>query len=478
MSRFQLDLAGRTLTLTSPHTENVALDRLTWTMNAGQRLLFTAWDLDLVGCVGLFSSVRLWSNDRLIFTGMVIGERSFSSPQGRGKRLEAGGPMDLARSIIACDEAGIPKLSYADTTVGAVLADLLGRHGDQLRQVAAAGSGDFYDASALADLTDPVDQCWLENRDLGSAMTEALDFAPLALSIDLDALFWHVIRFEQLPEFTLDLSSSSAWALGGYVIDRQLENSYSAVKLVSDRQVVIDDAEAAPAWDTELEAQWSLGHAHYDAPDGVEPDASAWVYRRFSYAGVSGLLEGEPVELVQKVKDVEGNVTYVPIEALPVDRENKYVIARHPVLGCAGAGRINVRNALIPGKAQAGDVRIRYRRFGDEPRLVQRYPAEEHSGWALDSGGLARDLVVYFANDRQITAEHAHRIWRQVNRADQRIALTLTGPLPEELLVATKRLRLRGCRDLELLEASPLLPERLEYDFANHRWEMNLWRLR
>jgi hypothetical protein len=479
MTRYMLELAGKTLALSAPRSDQIILERLALTLNAGSRLSFTARNLNLAGSVGLFSSVKLWVDDTLIFCGRVIAERTFSSSREKGKRLEAGGPIDLARSVIACDAGGVPKLQYAGTTVGDVLLDLFERHGDQLRQAGSISSSAFYETSQLESLTEPVDQFWLENRDLSSAVRELLEFGPYALTIDPEDLFWRVRRFDELDEFPLALwSSSSEWSLINYVIDRRFENSYSAVRLVSDRQVEPAYASAPPAWDSDLESDWQLRHAFYIAPGADEPDDLAWVYRRFSYAELSDLLEDHPVELVQKVKRADGNWTYASIDTLPIDRTGKYVLARYPVLATPGESHINIRNGLISGKSQGGDVYIRYRRFTDQPRLCQRYPSDGHAGWALEIGGAARELVVYSPDDRLINTGRARRLWRQVNKADQRINLVVAGPLPAELVSSPRRIRLQGADDLELFESEALLAERIDYDFGTNRLQMELKRLR
>lgn len=474
MSSYQLELAGRTLPLPSAHSEQIMLDRLTSRLNTGAQLTFTARGMDVIGSVSLYSSVKLWLEDELIFAGRVLGEQVFNSSRGKGKRIEAGGPMDLARSIIATDDANVPRLQYENTTVADVLGDLLGRHGAALQDAGSANGAGFYDQSQLVELTEPVDQYWLENRDLASAIVELLEFGPYALAIDLDNLFWSVMRLDQLGEFALDLSSSSDWGLVSYQIDRRFENVYSAVSLVSDRQVQIAYVQATAAWDSGLETNWQLLHSFYSTPGADDPDDRAWVYRRFSYAGISDLLENHPVELVQKVKDTAGDWTYVPIDTLALDRAGKYVVARYPVLSAAGEGQINIRNALIGGKSQAGEVYIRYRRYTGGPRLSQRYPGQDYAGWALDSGGLARELVVYSPDDRLINEDRARRLWREVNRADQKIRLALTGPMPSTLFATPQRVRLLGADDIELLEAESLYPDWLEYDFGANRLTMEL----
>jgi len=476
MADYRLELAGRTLELSTPHGDQVILEQLDSVLNSADRLSFTARDLDLMGGVGLFSSVRLFSGDRLVFSGRVIAEQSVSSSEGKFKRLEAGGPVDLSRSIVVCDGAGVPRLNYEDTTVAAILTDLFDRHGDGLVKVGAAASTTFYDVDEICDLTEPVDRLWLENSDLGSALAELLEFGPYALAIDLDDLFWHVTGLDELTEFSLDLSSP-AWSLVSYRIDRSLENCYSAVKLVSDRQVSVSCSSATAAWNSSLESTWRLVHPSYNSPDAEQADDLEWVYRRFSYGSISGLLEDHPVELVQKIKDPAGNWTYVPIDSLPLDRSGKYIIARYPVLTCPGGGRINFRNPLVTGKSQEGDVYIRYRYYGSQPRLTARYPSVGHSGWTVGSAGLAHELVQYCPDDRQVNSDRARRLWSRLSKANHRLSLTVGCAMPEDLFSSPHRLRLTGADDPELVESEAMLIERARYDFSAGQLRLDLTRV-
>lgn len=463
------------MTLSRPHSQQVLLERVEWSLNIGRRLTFTARDLDVVGSVGLLSSVRLFADSQLIFVGSIVSERITGSPGVRVKRFEAAGPLDLTRSIVVRDAGGVPQLRFEATSVGAILVELLERHGDEMVRIGAAGAGGFYDTDQIAALAEPVDLFWLENRDLGSVITELLALRPYALAVDLNDLHWSIVEPDQLDVFTVDLSSQD-WSLVGYRIDRNLRNSYSAVTLVSDRQVNVEFAEAAEAWDSDLEDDWQMLHASYSWPDADQPDETAWVYRRFSYAGIDGLLEDQPVELVQKIKDASGSWTYLPIETLGLDRQGKYVVARYPVLNPPGGGKINIRNALVGGKAQAGTVYIRYRRYGDEPGSSARYPEVGHSGWIVDSGGLARELVRYCPDDRTVNADRARRLWSRLNRADHKLTLTLGTAGPTELFGGPHRVRLTNRSDPELIESETMIIEHLEYVFGTNELQMDLVR--
>jgi len=463
MTEYRLEINDRTA---RPGTTP---QRLTGGLDGRRRLTFRV-DRD-AGSPGLAAAVRFWCGEALVFAGRTTAERAWADGQSRGRLVEASGPVDLAGSVSAVDAAGVPVVSYRNATVGGVLLDLLERHADALRQAGAAG--DVVCAAAdVSPLSEPIDWLWVENGDLASAIGEALEFGPYVLAVDPATRRWRAATFDQLPRETLDLTSGSPWSAARWSLERSSE-SCTAVRLVSERKVAIGLAEASPAWDAALEADWQLNHAFVNPQDASVIDGRARVYRRFGYGHIAWLLEDQPIELVQRTIGAAGQEVFTPVETLGPDLATQTVTSRYPILAVPPNGRVNSRNALVPGHSQSGEVRIRYRHHTDVPRLAARYPADGHSGPA---SAAPRERVVYCPDDRQITAERARRIWRQASRAAERISLAAVGPLPAELAAGPARLAVRGLGEAAIAESESLVVEHLTYDFAARRLALVLRR--
>jgi len=443
--------------------EGLSLSRLSRSRTGATRLELTLHDPAIIDRAGLASRVRLMADDTVVFTGRVESQETFNGASGMGKRVVASGPFDWCRFVRVTDDAGIPKLQFAQTTVGAILTELLARHGQTLRQIGSACK-DFYDPAQVAALGEPVDHLWIENRDLDAVISNLLSLGDYRLAIDPGTLAWQILLPRQMERCELDVAGGSVHTLLNYRFSSSLTNNCSAVRLVSDRAVSLGYAAAAPAWDTALESQWQLRHAQYASPNADEPNDLAWVFRRFSYAGIEGLLEDFPVELVQKVATAAGGWTYEVIESLPPDRTNRYIVARYPVLAGPASRRVSLRNPLPAGRSASAEVYIRYRYALPTASLCVRYPAQGHAGPVLEAAGLATEEVRYLSDDRQLNESHARRIWREKAELEQRMELSVAGPMITDVFRGGRRLTLRGCADLP--SGATFLPDHAEYDFV------------
>ncbi len=473
MPAMQIQIAGTTHAVNSGAKQPVSPVRISRTESFGQSIELILNEPNLIGRTGLRSRVRLWIDGQLCFTGQIFSQETFANPTGSGKRIVAAGPFDWCSLVQALDDAGVPKLQWTQTTVGTVLQYLLNRGAGELRALEAAGEN-FYDPSALAALDAPVDHLWAENRNLKTLIAELLAVGDYRLAIHPETLFWTIATIGELDFYSLDLGRGSNWGLDEFCIASSLADCCAAVRLVSDRAVGIGFAPAVPAWDENLESQWQLRGPCYADPDADDPSALAWVYRRFRYDQIPGLLENEPVELVQKTATDNGGWTYQPVESLPLDRVNRCIIARLPILAGPSAKRINGKNPLSAGAAESPEVFIRYRYFLSQPQLEARYPSTGFGGRTLETAGLARELVVYMADSRQINDDRARRLWRAQSDPGRQVELTIRGPIIPELMIRPMRLKLIGADSIDLPRGRPLVADAAEYDFTTGTMKLRM----
>ncbi len=469
MSEYRIEIADTSISLADGESKLLWPIRLTRRINDAEWFEFVLFDNRLISKAALRSPIRLSVDDNIIFSGRVFSEETFSNAAGTGKYITAMGSFGWCDYVRAADEAGIPKLQFSSTTVGAVIAELLERHSNQLQLLGAAGDN-FYELSELSGLTEPIDNIWFENRSVKSAITELISLGNYALTIEPENLRWDIKSAEQLDVYELNLTRASASRLIEYRIKTDLANRASAIKLVSDRKASIGYASASPAWDSSLESSWRIRCAGYNQPDDSNVDDDAWVYRRYSYAGISGLLENYPIELVQKLPNESGGYSYQIIETLPVDRDNKYIVAKWPVLSVPASARINRRNGLVKGKSQAGEVYIRYRYYESEPEYSERYPAEGFAGQAVDTAGLICEDVQYFSDIRQVSSSRALREWRNRSKIYQTLSLTVKADFDviSTLLAESLRISISGSEVIELPKTVCFLAEYVEYDFSQN----------
>jgi len=212
----------------------VALRRLVREPDGGSGLELVLRGRTWMDRAGPLSAVRLWSSDRLVFTGRITAEETFAAGPDAGKTVLADGPFGLARLIVVTDAAGRPKIRYGSTTVGAALADLLTRHGPTLQSLHAAGA-DFFSEPDLDKLTATVDRLWFENRDLAGAVTDLLARGPYRLAIDPVSLAWRMRSENDLPVCNLDLGPGGPFGLAEVRVFESVADACSAVRLVGDQ---------------------------------------------------------------------------------------------------------------------------------------------------------------------------------------------------------------------------------------------------
>ncbi len=428
---------------------------------------FVLFDDRLISKAGLGSIVKLDIGGDVIFSGKVFSEEIFSDSSGRGKYISVMSPFGWCDYIRAKDVAGVPRLHFSQTSSGMIIASLISNQAEEIRLI-GAGVGEFYDVAELSGLDEPVENVWFENCSLKSALKSILDSGGYVLTISPVDLHWKIRKVEELDVCDLDLSSASGLQLAGYGIKRDLSERCSAVRFVSDRKVSVGYSPAVAGWDASLEANWQLRCGGFDMPNGIEPDERVWVYRRYSYGGIDGLLEDYPIELVQKVPKETGGYCYQVIETIGIDREEKYIIAKWPVLSVPAGGRINRRNGFVAGKAGAGDVYVRYRYYEQEPEYSQRYPSAGYSGEVLDTAGLVCEEVKYCSDVRCISQRNVVKEWRDKSGIYQRVKLSVRGELRHFTELIKKDVRVRvnsqGCIDLPANACFAV--ESLEYDFT------------
>ncbi len=474
MGEYLLKIADTNIFL-SREPKKVSAIRLVRRRNEGDLFEFVLFDERLINKAGLGSIVQLGIDDDMIFRGRVLSEEIFSNASGRGKYISVLSPFGWCDYIRVKDDAGIPRLSFLSTTVGVIVSELINRHADEIRQI-GAGDDEFFDELEINKLDEPIENVWFENRSLKSALQEILVAGDYALMIYPETLRWKIKPTDELDVYNLDLSRASENQLIEYRIRTDLSDRCSAVRLVSDRKTGIGYSSAVPAWDVSLETNWRMRESGFSKPDSDEPEGIAWVYRRYSYEGISGLLDNYPIELVQKVANESGGYSYQIIETVGIDRANKYVIAKWPILAVPNSGRINRRNGFIKGKSVGGEVYIRYRYYENEPEYSVRYPSEGFAGQAVDTAGLICEDVSYCSDIRRISDVRALKLWRNRSGIYQNIDLSIKGKLSQfsGLIRENRRVNIIASESVELPVNTCFRVEYIAYDFTRNLLRLGL----
>ncbi len=474
MSEYRLEIGDTNIAVSNMSKDACAI-RIAKGVNEAGIFEFVLFDERLMNKAGIGSFVKLISNDNVIFYGRILSEEVFSTSRGRGKYVSALGAFGWCDYIVAKDDAGIPILQFSSTSVGEIISELLERHESEILRL-GAGNEAFYSEEELSKLDEPIDSIRFENCSLKSVLQNLLSAGNYVLTISPATLSWDIKSADELDIYELNVSRSSEKQLVEYRIKTDLSERCSAVKLVSSRKVSIGYASATPAWNSLLESDWRIRNGGFSQPDNDEPDECFWVYRRYSYSGISDLLESYPIELVQKQPNDSGGYSYQVIETLMIDKENKYIVSKWPILSVPDCGKINRRNGLIKGKAQCGEVYIRYRYYESEPEYSERYPEEGFSGQAIETAGLVCENVLYCSDVRQINNERAIKYWRNKSRIYRNVELSIRGELNQfnELIAKSKRVNISSSEIIELPSNSCFALEYAEYDFMKNLLKVKL----
>jgi len=448
----------------------LALKSLTVAYNAGRRLLLRGRLDRPARLPDLFTPIRLQDDQNtVLFAGRITGSNERRDAEGQQFTLTAQGPLGLAGMVTAVDDLGIAKLEYRGESTSDVIADLMVRHQDCLAQLSAAGDPDEQPCCDLNDLEalhDAPVQVVLENYPLDQALLLILEDQHAGIVVDPETLVWHFHRFDQLPQRQLRLNAAGGEKLLSVQVDNDLLGRCSAVKLFGPRtvQIAAAEQEVQPAWDSALESSWSWPHRHYSS-GSAEADEYCWVYRRYSYAGIDDLLEDQPVQLLQQVTLSGGYTTLVPVETMPLDTANKYVVARYPLVESPAQYRVNGDTVEIPGRARAASrVVLRYRRLAGVAACSCRYPQSGFDGPVAKLFNFQRQRSVYVSDASEANETNARRLWSNGSLPAYRCRLTVRGVAPRQFSNLDCKLRFA---DGELaggpLPALPLM--RLDHDF-------------
>ena len=360
--------------------------------------------------------------------------------------LHACGPMAVARYLTAVDDIGIPKVEYRDVTAAQIIEDLLDRCGSQLADLGAGADGTCYDTDQLDALDDQPLELLLENYPLPQALLMAIEDQDVGMIVDAQSLIWQFHRLSNLPEMDFQLGDLSGRTVLVMEVNNDIRDRFTAVKLHGPRSLSIAGAESEllPAWDSQLEASWSWPHRHYTTANSGANDY-CWVYRRFSYADVDDLLEDQPVQLLQQIRLAGGSYTLVPVDILPLDTDNKYVVACYPLVETPAGHRVNFDIPAVPGQAgPPNKVILRYRKLAGISVSTSRYPSSGFAGALTQLGGLEQELAVYLPDIDQVTQSHARSLWTKLRGPNLACKLKWHGQLPTELINLGAKLRLWG----------------------------------
>lgn len=141
----------------------------------------------------------------------------------------------------------------------------------------------------------------------------------------------------------------------------------------------------APAWDTELEAQWTWRQAFTKDASGA-PTAMAAVFRRFSFEAVGDEITPEtPMAAMVQVVGGEDSV-WQQQAIVAVDHDAKTLDLNLPAIKSLSRFKPGRLNSHVPGRAKAAPAKLRYNReaTASTPIIIAsaRHPAEGYSGRA------------------------------------------------------------------------------------------------
>ena len=282
----------------------------------------------------------------------------------------------------AAAEAGAIALPGTAATLGEIVADILDATAPYLAGILGDGSpGSGYvqaDLDAL-DLVPPM--VIFSGQSVDEAIATLLDLVP-------DFGYWvdpatHRARFSDLHA----LAAKDLPGVGGAVLRQQLRFStdrcYAACTVFGDAELVDIAEELTPAWDPQLEADWTSEKA------ALLPDSYGRVWRLFATsepAQEGGLVMpdrfvGSARPLVTIAATVEGVPEANACGADVVDGTKLLLDTRARSCGIAGEG------------FQTATVRARFTYA--KPRVAGRYPATGYTGTAYARRGLERELIEF-----------------------------------------------------------------------------------
>lgn len=373
-------------------------------------------------------SMALLVDGAPVFEGRIAATERVAGPDGEwvaytclGLRARADavpfrrtiGGSATARVVYNCPreeaagEAGFVALPGAHATVGQIVADILDAMAPELAGIIGDGSpGSAYVQAELDALAVVPPKLVLCAESVDEALRSALRYAP-------DFGFWvdpatHRARFVDFRA----LEPREVPGLGAAALRQHLHFStdrcYSACVVEADFERVDIAEELVPAWDPELERDWTPEKA------ALYPDTYGAVWRLFDTtepAAAGGLVApercvGDGEILVTLAHAGGGQMHYATASAEPVQGTRLLLdrLARHWNPAAGGYER------------SCAFARFTYLKS----RLAARYPATGHTGTAHERRGLTRELVLV---------------------EDERGRSTLRGTVHEVLSPATFRVR-------------------------------------
>ncbi|HUT35044.1 MAG TPA: hypothetical protein VNE39_16255, partial [Planctomycetota bacterium] len=278
-------------------------------------------------------------------------------------------------------EAGSIALPGTTATVGQIVADILDSMAPELAGTIGDGSpGSGYAPAELDALAVVPPKLVLCAESVDGALRSVLRYAP-------DFGYWidpatHQARFLDLHA----LEAKDLPGVGGAVIRQELRFStdrcYSACTVFGDLELVDIAEDLTPAWDPQLEADWTSEKA------ALFPDTYGRVWRLFATgepAQAGGIVlperfvgSGEPLVTVTYAED--GITKTGTCGATVVDGTKLLLAARAREWDFA------------QGKYQAATVRARFTYA--TAHVAGRYPATGHTGTAYTRRGLVRERIL------------------------------------------------------------------------------------
>jgi len=391
---------GSTVDLDAAHCELGSLVQSflsPWTLTLRRAIAFdepTDWQNE--------DSIQLLRDGTTLFEGKIKSSERVASADGehivytcvglRGAadgitfQREVGGTT-TARVVYNCppeeeiEEYGYVAIPGTTSTVGEMLADILDTMAAELEDIIGDGSpGSAYLQAELDALGTVPGKVVLNGLSVDEAMVAVLRHAPdFGYYIDPHT---HLARFIDLRTLT----PKEITGVGEKVIRHQLDFStagcYSACTVQGTYELVDILEELAPAWDSELEADWTSQKA------GEYPDTYGQVWRLFATS--EPVTEGGAVMPQRFIGggDIVAMVLFDQIGQSMMCFATAQVVDDTKLLLNTFAREWNVgAQAYGPATVHA---RFTYRKG----RVAGRYPATGHTGTAHARRGLSRELFL------------------------------------------------------------------------------------
>lgn len=388
-----------------------------------------AWSAD--------SDVRLERDGRALFRGLLDLPASQVTLGGSRLNFIARDRSNIQRPAVAT--TGFTAIRLTPATLGNTATQLLAHVATTLESIGLQPTF-AYSGGAEAIQVLQVD---LANKTIAEAVRMVAEAAP-GVRVWLDPTGedgdqWRFVAVYNSPRVVIEIDVDR---LPEFSIQRSLEGRCGAVRTNS-RQAnsqnnVTTKTQLAAAWNTALQANWTIDQARSSTDASGAASEMSKVYRVWSFAAFASAVSPEFEIEAQVLKPGYTTPVYQTIEIESIDWDAKTVTLVQPAIRmmryrkCAGG-----RFFSVPGKASPADVWLRYTNNtqGSTTLPGERFP---QSGFAGRAFALAPTTMAF---EKQIEvppgvpmAAYAADAFRALSEPLVEGSVTLYGDLPDAVL--------------------------------------------